>query len=306
VGHIQLNNVEKCEEALEMDEKMKVKIAGLQMEPKILEKERNLARCLELIELTAKEGARLIVLPECALTGYCFSSLEEALPVAEPIPGPSTEKIMAACGELRVYVVVGLLEKDGDKCYNAAVLLGPHGMVGKHRKLHLPYLGVDRFLNHGDLPPTVYNTEVGKIGIGICYDLMFAEHSRVLALQGADLLVFPANWPETGKVYPDYIVPTRAIENHVFCVAVNRVGKERGTKFPGRSKIAHWFGRSLAKGKRNKEDILYTEIEPAEARRKRFVIVPGEHEVDFVNDRKPEFYGLVCQAPARREQEQGE
>ena len=274
----------------------KVKIAGLQMEPKILDKERNLARCLELIELAAEEGARLIVLPECALTGYCFSSLEEAIPVAEPILGPGTEKLMAACRELNVYVVVGLLEKDGDKCYNTAVLLGPHGSVGKHRKLHLPYLGVDRFLDRGDLPLTVFDTEVGKIGMGICYDLMFAEHSRVLTLQGAELLVFPANWPESGKVYPDYIVPTRAIENHVYCVAVNRVGKERGTQFPGRSKIAHWFGRSLAEGKPNEEDILYAEVDPIEARQKRIVNVPGEHEVDFINDRRPEFYDLVCQA----------
>lgn len=273
----------------------KVKIAGLQMDPKILEKERNLARCLELIELTAREGARLIVLPECALTGYCFSSLEEALPAAEPILGSSTEKLMAACRELNVYVIVGLLEKDGDKCYNTAVLLGPHGLVGKYRKLHLPYIGVDRFLNPGDLPLTVYDTEVGKIGMGICYDLMFAEHSRVLALQGADLLVFPANWPERATVYPDYIVPARAVENHVFCVAVNRVGTERGTQFPGRSKITHWSGRALAEGRLNEESILYAEIEPIEARRKRIVNVPGEHEVDFINDRRPEFYDLVCQ-----------
>ena len=275
----------------------KVKIAGLQMEPKILDKERNLARCLELIELTAGEGARLIVLPECALTGYRFSSLEEALPVAEPIPGPGTDKLMAACRKLNVYVVVGLLEKDGDKCYNTAVLLGPSGLLGKHRKLHLPYLGVDRFLNRGDLPLTVYDTEVGKIGMGICYDLMFAEHSRVLALQGADLLVFPSSWPQVRNVYLDCIVPARAIENHVFCVAVNRVGEERGTQFPGRSKIAHYFGRSLAEGKPNQEDILYAEVEPAEARQKRRVVTPGEHEVDVINDRRPEFYGLVCQVP---------
>jgi len=156
-------------------------------------------------------------------------------------------------------------------------------------------VGVDRFLNSGDLPLTVYDTEVGKIGMGICYDLMFAEHSRVLALQGADLLVFPASWPQLGKVLSDYIVPTRAIENHVCCVAVNRVGTERGTQFPGRSKIAHWFGRALAEGKHNEEDILYADIEPAEVRQKRHVIVSGEHEADFINDRRPEFYGLVCQ-----------
>jgi len=275
-----------------------MKIAGLQMAPKILQKEKNLARCLELIELTAREGAKLIVVPECALTGYCFSSLQEALPVVEPIPGPSTEKIAAACRELDVYVVVGLLETDGGRCYNAAALLGPGGLVGKHRKIHLPYLGVDRFLDHGDLAPTVYDTAVGKIGMGICYDLMFPEYSRVLALQGADLLVFPSNWPETATVYPNYIVPTRAIENRVFCIAVDRVGEERGTRFLGRSIIAHWFGRSLAEGKRHEEDILYAEIEPAEARQKHFVIIPGQHEVDFIRDRKPEFYGAVCQVPS--------
>jgi len=273
----------------------KVKIAGVQIDPKILEKEVNLSRCLELIELTAKEEARLIVFPECTLTGYSFTSLEEALPVFEPVPGPSTEEIMAACRRLNVYVIVCLLEKDGDKYYNTAALLGPRGLVGKHRKLHLPYLGIDRFLNHGDLPLTVHDTEVGRIGIGICYDLVFAELSRVLALQGADLLVFPAAWPQVGKILSEYIAPTRAIENHVYCVAVNRVGEERGTQFPGGSKIIHWFGKSLAEGKFNEEDIIYAEVEPAETRQKRLLIIPKEHEVDFINDRRPEFYGIICQ-----------
>lgn len=274
----------------------KVKIAGLQMEPKISDKKANLARCLELIKLTAKEGARLIVFPECALTGYCFNSREEALPLAEPILGSSTEKLLTTCVELNVYVVIGLLESDGDKCYNTAVLLGPEGLVGKHRKLHLPYLGIDRFLDPGDLPLTVYDTEVGRIGMGICYDMMFPEHSRVLALQGADILVFPANWPETGRVYPDYIVPTRAIENHVFCVAVNRVGKEREAEFPGLSKIVDWFGRPLAEGKENEEDIIYAEIKPAEAGEKHLIIEPGKHEVNFIKDRRPDYYGLVCRS----------
>jgi len=274
----------------------KVKIAGLQMEPKISDKKANLARCLELIKLTAKEGARLIVFPECALTGYCFSSRKEALLFAEPIPGPSTKKLMATCRKLNVYVVVGLLEKEGDKCYNTAVLLGPEGLVGKQRKLHLPYLGVDRFLEAGDLPLTAYDTDVGRIGIGICYDMMFPEHSRVLALQGADILVFPANWPETVRVYPDYIIPTRAIENHVFCVAVNRVGKEREAEFPGLSKIVDLFGRSLAEGKENEEDIIYAEIKPAEAGEKHLIIEPGKHEVNFIKDRRPAFYGLVCRS----------
>ncbi len=280
-----------------MDEKMdvKVKIAGVQMEPKILEKEINLARCLERIRGTAKEGAELIVFPECTLTGYCFENLKEALKVAEPVPGPSVEKIIAVCRELEVYVVIGLLEKDADECYNTVVLLGPDGLVGKHRKLHLPYLGIDRFLEPGNLPLIVYETNVGRIGLGICYDMMFPEHSRALALEGADILVFPANWPETGNVYPDYIIPTRAIENRVFCLAVNRVGKEGKTVFSGRSKIVDWLGRSLAEGKDDGEDILYAEISPAAAREKRWVIEEGEHEVDFIHDRRPEMYSCICQ-----------
>ena len=109
----------------------------------------------------------------------------ENLPVAETVPGPSTAAIGAVCSELGVYVVVGLLERAGERLYNSAALVGPEGLVGVHRKAHLPVLGVDRFVDPGDLPPVVYETEVGRIGMGICYELMFPEYTRVLALSGA-------------------------------------------------------------------------------------------------------------------------
>jgi len=276
-----------------MEANKKVKIAGFQMEPKILEKERNLTRCLELIHIASREGARLIVFPEAALSGYIFTSLDEALPVVEPIPGPSTEKILATCRELNVYVVIGLLEKGEGKCYNAAAFLGPHGLVGKYRKLHLPYVGIDRFLNHGDLPLTVYETEVGRIGIGICYDSRFPEHARVLALQGADVIVIITNWPEGAEFTSEHTVLTRAQENHVFYIAVNRIGEERGVKFFGQSKAVNCLGKPLAEGKPYEEDIIYAEIEPALAKEKHRVIVPGEREAHYINDRRPEFYGMI-------------
>lgn len=271
----------------------KIKIAGVQMDPKIMEKEVNLERCIELIRTTAKEDANLIVFPECALPGYCYSSLEEAIPYAETIPGPSTDTLIEVCRELNVYVVVGLLEMDGDKYYNAVALIGAEGLVGKYRKLHLPYLGVDRFLNHGDLPLTVYDTEVGRIGMGICYDVQFPEHSRVLAIKGADVVVLSTNWPEGFEFIPKLIVPTRASENKIFYVAINRVGEERGFKFFGGSKIAHCFGMPLAEGKKNEEDILYAEIEPSLAREKHMVVRPGELEGHILNDRRPEFYETI-------------
>jgi predicted amidohydrolase len=272
-----------------------IKIAGMQMEPIILDKERNLARCLELIKTAAKEEARLVVFPEAALSGYVFSSLEEALSVAEPIPGPSTERIIDSCRELNVYVIVGLLEADRGKYYNAAAFVGPSGLIGKYRKLHLPYLGIDRFLNHGDLPLKVYDTDVGRIGIGICYDSDFPEHARVLALLGSELIVIITNWPEGVEFISEHAVLTRARENRVYYVAVNRVGEERGVKFFGRSKFADCFGRPMVAGKPYEEDTLYAEINPALAREKHQVIIPGEFEIDMMRDRRPEFYGILTQ-----------
>jgi predicted amidohydrolase len=293
--YVQRSGVQEYKEALEMTEK--VKVAAVQMEPKILKKERNLARCIELIRATAMEGARLIVFPECALTGYMFTSLEEALPISEPIPGPSTEKIFGVCRELNAYVVIGLLEIDKGKCYNAAALIGPRGLVAKYRKTHLPCLGVDRFVKRGNLPLTVYDTEIGRIGMGICYDANFPEHARVLALNGADVVVYPANWPEHySEFLPEHLIPVRAIENRVFVVAVNRVGEERGITFMGRSKISSWYwdpATTLHEGKAHDEDIVYAEIEPATARQKHVVIIPGEIEVDLFADRRPELYGTL-------------
>lgn len=272
-----------------------MKVAAVQMEPKILEKERNTARCLELMRATAKEGAQLIIFPECALSGYCFASLAEAIPVAEPVPGPSSDKIAALCGKLNAYVIVGLLEKDENRYYNTAVFIGPQGLVGKYRKIHLPHMGIDRFITPGDLPLTVYETELGRIGMAICYDANFPESCRVLALQGADIIALPTNWAQGVESVPELVIPTRALENHVFCIAVNRVGKEREFNFFGGSRICHWVGVTLEEGKAGEEDVLYADIEPADAREKRLILEAGEFEVDFISHRRPEFYGRLAQ-----------
>jgi predicted amidohydrolase len=273
-----------------------LKIAGMQMEPVIMDGARNLERCLGLVAAAANEGARLIVFPEATMSGYVYRSLNEAVPVAEPVPGPAVASVAEACRELKVYVVFGLLE-DGGRCkyYNTAVLVGPDGLIGKYRKLHLPYLGIDRFLNHGDRPPEVYHTEIGGIGLGICYDLDFPEHARALALLGADIIVNITNWPEGIEFIPEHLVPARARENHVYLVAVNRVGDERGVRFFGRSRLADPAGATLAEGRPYSEDILYSEIDPSLARQKRQVIVPGELEIDTIKDRRPECYGALVE-----------
>ncbi|UCB43211.1 MAG: carbon-nitrogen hydrolase family protein [Dehalococcoidales bacterium] len=270
-----------------------VKVAAVQMEPKLKKNDENLEKITLRIREAAGEGAELIVFPECALSGYMFNNRKEALPYAETIRGPVTERLTELCHELGVHVVVGMLEVDGDQCFNVAILVGPQGLVGKYRKTHLPFLGVDRFLDQGNEPFQVYRTPIGNIGLHICYDCNFPETARVMALQGADILALPTNWPTGRGNISLYVVNTRALENLVHVVAADRVGVERGSTFLGMSKIARAGGDTLAEGSRDSEEILYAEVRLAEARQKRIVIKPGEFELDFIGDRRPELYGRI-------------
>ncbi|HEY32127.1 MAG TPA: carbon-nitrogen hydrolase family protein [Dehalococcoidia bacterium] len=273
--------------------KDKVKVAAVQMEPRLKKKDENMDKITIRAREAAGEGAELIVFPECALTGYMFNSRKEALPYAETAPGPSTERLTELCHELGLHVVVGMLEVDGDRCFNAAVLVGPQGLVGKYRKTHLPFLGVDRFLDHGDKSFQVYRTPIGNIGMHICYDCNFPESARIMALQGADILALPTNWPTGRGNISLYVINARALENLVHVVAADRIGVERSSIFLGMSKIARAGGDTLAEGSRDNEETLYAEVNLADARQKHIIIKPGEFELDFIGDRRPELYGRI-------------
>lgn len=222
------------------------KCAAVQSNPRIGDKAYNLARILEAIDTAAAQGAKLIVFTEAALAGYCFSDLNESKLYAEDVPGPSLERIMNKARELDIFVVVGLLEQAQEELFNVTVLIGPAGLIGKYRKTHRIHLGVDRFTAKGDIPYTVYSTPIGKIGLIICYDLLFPEASRVLALQGADLIIDSTNLPQGSESFMTALLPTRALENRVFMLASSRVGLERGTTFIGASSIVDPYGRVLA------------------------------------------------------------
>jgi predicted amidohydrolase len=165
--------------------------------------------------------------------------------------------------------------------------------VGVYHKIHLPFLGVDRFVDPGDAPFRVHRTPVGNIGLHICYDCNFPESSRIMALQGADILALPTNWP-TGRGHVSrFLVNARAFENKVHVVAVDRVGVERGVRFLGRSKIANAWGDTLATGSARREEILRADVSLEQARRKHIVVKPGEFEVDYMRDRRPELYSDI-------------
>jgi predicted amidohydrolase len=272
-------------------------IAGAQMDCRLADTARNLAAVRARLRTAAGRGAKLVVFPECALSGYCFASRDAAWAVAEPLPGPATAALADDCRTLGVWAVVGLLERDeaAGKLYNAAALVGPSGFVAGYRKAHLPCLGVDRFTDRGDRPFAVHDLGGLRVGMTICYDSSFPESSRVLALEGADLIVLPTNWPPEAERTARLLVPARALENRVYYAAVNRVGTERGFRFIGLSRVADVTGDLLAASADDAEAILYAEIDPERARRKRIVNIPGEYEVDRVRDRRPELYGAITQ-----------
>jgi predicted amidohydrolase len=267
------------------------KIAGVQMDCSFANVERNLATIRRGLADAAAMGARLVIFPECALTGYCYRSLDEALPCAQPLPGPAGDVLAADCRRLGVFAIAGLLERgERGELFNSCLLVGPDGLIGSYRKIHLPYLGIDRFATPGDRPFTVHDLGGLKVGINICYDGSFPESARVLTVLGADLVVLPTNWP-TGARTTVCLTEARAIENHIYYAAVNRVGEERGFRFIGTSRIIDPDGGVMAQAGPDHPEILVAEIDPAWARAKRVIKVPGEHEIDRVGHRRPEMYG---------------
>jgi predicted amidohydrolase len=273
------------------------RIAAAQIDCRLGDKYANLETVRSTLAMAATQDARLVVFPECALTGYCFESKTAAWPHAESLPGPTSEALASDCRRLGVWVVVGMLERDdrSEALYNACALIGPQGLRAGYRKIHRPCLGVDRFVTPGERPFAVHDLGGLRVGMSICYDGSFPESTRVLTLLGADLVVLPTNWTTGARNTAQYVVPARAMENHIYYAAVNRVGAERGFQFIGQSQIADCTGDLLTAKAGNTAEILYADIDPARARAKQIVKIPGVYEVNRVADRRPEMYGLLCE-----------
>ncbi|MGO9468546.1 MAG: carbon-nitrogen hydrolase family protein [Isosphaeraceae bacterium] len=277
-----------------------MRIAAIQFEPKLGELGKNLERILEELAKAAEGGARLVVFPECALSGYGFGSREEGLEHAVAIEGNEVRAVVSACAAHRCYCIFGFLERDGSRLYNACVLTGPEGVIGSYRKVHLPFLGIDMFADPGDRPFAVHDAGGVKVGMHICYDGSFPETARVLTLLGADVLVLPTNWPTHSECAAEHMIPTRAMENTVYAMAVNRVGQESGFRFIGGSSIVDPAGKVMARAGADTEEMLLADIDPEVARRKRLVRVAGRHEINRIADRRPRFYGPIV-APNGRD-----
>jgi len=261
-----------------------VRVGFYQFDPQFGE----VAKNLEVVAAALQQAdADLVVLPELFASGYQFVSNEEVQRLAEPIPdGPTTRRLVDIAKQRRMHIVAGLPERADGRCYNSAVIVGPSGVVGCYRKTHLFYEET-LFFAPGDSGFHVWDIGRANIGVMICFDWYYPEAARALALQGADIICHPSN-----LVLPNCpdSMPVRCLENRVFAVTCNRIGREaRGGKDPltyiGHSEIVTPKGVILHRAPRDREELTVLDIDPAEARNKQL-----NRYNDLLRDRRPTLY----------------
>jgi N-carbamoylputrescine amidase len=277
-----------------------VRIAVGQFEPRVGEKERNVARTLELIDEAASRGVELLVLPELCNSGYVFESKEEAESLAEGVPdGPTVEAWLERCVARGLTLVAGIAEREGDALYNSAIVVGPGGFLGTYRKLHL-WDQENHWFAPGNRGVPVFDTTVGRIAAIICYDGWFPECYRMAAVAGAEVVCVPTNWvpipgqEEGRKAMATILCQAAAHSNSIVVAAADRVGVERGQTFIGQSVIVSHTGWPLAgPASESREELLVADIDPTEARRAR----RWNDFNDPLADRRPEVYGRMAGRP---------
>lgn len=262
-----------------------MKIGYLQFEPRLGEPELNRRR---LADFLAGRQADLVVLPELAVSGYCLEP-ELLARSAEPAAGPTTELLTTLARETGAHYVCGLAERAGDVYYNSAVLVGPDGLVDRYRKLHL-FGFEDELFQPGDEPPHSVNAAGAELGLMICFDWIYPETMRCLALEGARIVCHPANLvlPHCPRA-----MLTRCLENRIFAVTANRTGSEfrRGEKlsFIGSSQIVAPDGSLLHRAPDDREELFLMDVDPAAAADK--TLSSGN---DLFAERRPNHYGRIC------------
>jgi predicted amidohydrolase len=224
-----------------------------------------------------------------------FETLDEALTVAQRASAVAEDRLAALSAQHGLALIVGTLEAEGREVFNTALIYAEDGRRYRYRKMHLPYLGVDRFATPGPDSAEVYDLAGMRVGVLICYDLRFPEAARMCALEGADLIALPTNWPEGVQFHPEIFAPARAAENHVYLLACDRVGVERGTTFIGRSILLDTNGKELARASDTDEETIVGEVDWELARQTHHRRIPGEHEWDTIGDRRPGLYARLLE-----------
>jgi predicted amidohydrolase len=235
--------------------------------------------------------ADIIVLPELPFTGYYFQSRAEVEIMSEEIESSRIiDSLTYLCRERDFYIVTGFAEKELDRCFNSAVLIGPKGVIHTYRKLHL-FNEEKIWFDPGDFPLQVQQVREAKIGIMICFDWIFPEVSRILTIQGADIICHPSNLVLD---YCQSAMISRCIENNIFAITANRYGRDKHPqgelRFTGKSQIVAPKGKLLYRAHSQRECVYITEINVDVARDKN--ITPRNN---IINDRRVKFYAKLCE-----------
>jgi predicted amidohydrolase len=250
-----------------------VKVAAIQFEPRIGDKEYSVMEGLKLIEKAGAMGVKLMVLPELSNTGYIYNSRAEAFAMSEHVPdGPTTREWIRMAKKYDAYICAGITEREGNHLYNSVAVVGPDGHIGTYRKTHL-WNEEKLWFEPGNLGFPVFSLPFGKIGCRICYDIWFPEVTRIYAAQGADIICDSTNWvvvdPLQTKTKPTaaYSCQQMSLMNAVFSICADRVGTERDCIFIGNSCITDPGGGFVAgPGSPDKPEIVSAEINLMQAR----------------------------------------
>jgi predicted amidohydrolase len=276
-----------------MPDTLKIDIA--QISPRPGDINHNLNTAMEYMEKSSSEGIKLVIFPEMYISGYSVIgsySTEDFKKISVDMNDLLVSKLIRLCSKLNEYVIIGLplRDKSNDRVYNAALFLGPEGIIGVHRKVTLPngnYRG-QKFCEGEYFKPgrniSTFKTSIGAFGIFICYELFMPEIPRMLAVQGAEYLVCLAAGPMSQKKAFDMFLPVRAIENSAYLIFCN-LPREGDMDFFGGSRILMPNGRILEQAAVGDEDRVTGEINSTEVRRARlsYPNLKDRKALDFLN-----------------------
>ena len=266
--------------------KDKIKLALCQISSKRENKTENLQKIKNLTLEAKRQGADIAIFPEMCLTGYVI--LDQVYGLAETIPGQTTKRISTLAKETGMHIIFGmpeLSEKTRATVYNTAVFIGPQGLIGKYRKMYLPTHSVfeeKRYFRPG-YEPAAFQTEIGNIGLTICYDVFFPEAFRLPRLKGAQLIICISASPAVRRGYFEILTAARALENTAYLAYVNLAGVEDGLQFWGGSRLVGPTGDVLAKAKYDEEDFVVCEVDFGDLR-------TAETFIPTLRDLRPELY----------------
>lgn len=256
-------------------------------------KSENLARAAKLIKDAASNGAKVVALPECFNSPYGTTYFPE---YAEKIPGPSTVALEKAAKENKVFLIGGSIpEEDGGKLYNTCTIYNPEGqLIAKHRKVHMFDIDVPgkiRFQESETLSPgnsfTTFDTPFCKFGIGICYDIRFAEMGQIYAREGCNVLVYPGAFNmTTGPAHWELLQRARAIDNQVFVATVSPARDEKASYVAwGHSTVVSPWGEVIAKTE-HEEAIVYSDIDLS-------LVETIRNQVPVTSQRRKDIYDVI-------------